>query len=104
MSVSLSLSRSLCLFRCRHIFRHINSDREGTEFTIKCSFLEIYKEVINDLLDVTNKNLKVRETPSKGVWIDGLTEQFVSCEEDVFDLIRAGEKNRYAACCCLCCR
>lgn len=60
---------------CSHIFNHINEDATGTEFIIKCSFLEIYKEVIRDLINPKNVNLKIRESPQKGVWVDGLTEQ-----------------------------
>lgn len=60
---------------CSHIFSYIKKSQEGIEFTIKCSFLEIYKEVIRDLLNPKGFNLKVRETPSRGVWVEGLTEQ-----------------------------
>lgn len=34
-----------------NIFDLIESAPEELEFTVKCSFLEIYKERINDLLD-----------------------------------------------------
>ena len=37
-----------------HIFEHISNDHEGTEYVIKCSFLEIYKEIIRDLLNPKN--------------------------------------------------
>lgn len=61
---------------CHHIFTHIQSNPEAvTEFTVKCSFLEIYKEVIKDLLKPKNINLKVRETPTRGVWVENLSEQ-----------------------------
>ena len=83
---------------CMHIFEHIANDKEGTEYTIKCSFLEIYKEVIRDLLNpATHGNkqgLKVREAPSRGVWVEGLREEYVSCEQDVINLIQLGEKYR----------
>lgn len=59
---------------CEHIFDHIANDVTGTEYTIKCSFLEIYKESIRDLLDSDRVNLKVRETPSRGVWVQDLSE------------------------------
>ena len=36
-----------------NIFDLIESAPEELEFTVKCSFLEIYKERINDLLDRT---------------------------------------------------
>eukprot|EP01114_Cavostelium_apophysatum_P013371 TRINITY_DN3225_c0_g1_i1.p1 TRINITY_DN3225_c0_g1~~TRINITY_DN3225_c0_g1_i1.p1 ORF type:complete len:1612 (-),score=534.39 TRINITY_DN3225_c0_g1_i1:42-4877(-) len=79
---------------CAHIFEHIANDTSGTEYTIKCSFLEIYKEVVKDLLNPTGSNLKVRETPARGVWVEGLTEQYVGREEDVFNLLQLGEKYR----------
>lgn len=60
---------------CEHIFKYIANDQTGCEFTIKCSFLEIYKEIVRDLLDPERVNLKVRETPTRGVWVDSLSEQ-----------------------------
>lgn len=57
------------------MFRHINGDTEGTEFTIKCSFLEIYKEHVRDLFNPKKTNLKVHETPGRGVWVEDLTEE-----------------------------
>ena len=37
-----------------NIFDLILNAPEELEFTVKCSFLEIYKEKINDLLDCKN--------------------------------------------------
>lgn len=79
---------------CKHIFDCIESDETETEYTLKCSFLEIYKEIIRDLLDPAGVNLKVRETPSRGVWVQGLSEHFVACIEDIMDLLELGEKSR----------
>ena len=81
---------------CDHIFQHIGADVAGTEYTLKCSFLEIYKENIHDLLDPDSGggNLKVRETPSRGVWVQGLSEHFVTSVEDIIDLIQTGDKCR----------
>lgn len=79
---------------CKHIFDRIEVDESGTEYILKCSFLEIYKENIRDLLDRDKVNLKVRETPSRGVWVQDLTEHFVSCVEDIFYLLEVGEKSR----------
>ena len=41
------------------IFDLILNSPEELEFTVKCSFLEIYKEKINDLLDCKNKIIKI---------------------------------------------
>lgn len=80
---------------CDHIFQHIAADAAGTEYTLKCAFLEIYKENIHDLLDPeAGGNLKVRETPSRGVWVQGLSEHFVTSVEDIIELLQTGEKYR----------
>ena len=60
-----------------HIFKHINATRENDiEWTIKCSFVEIYNESVNDLLarGPEHENLKIRESPEKGVVIEGAVE------------------------------
>ncbi|RHY89914.1 hypothetical protein DYB35_008886, partial [Aphanomyces astaci] len=41
-------------------------------FEISGSFIEIYMEQINDLLQPANKNLRVRENTDKGVYVDDL--------------------------------
>jgi hypothetical protein len=80
---------------CAHIFNYIEEDQSGIEFTIKCSFLEIYLETVRDLLDPRQHDaLKVRETPQKGVWVEGLSEHYVSAVQDVYDLLMLGEKSR----------
>ena len=52
---------------CKHIFDYIQNDTTGIEFTIKCSFLEIYKEDVKDLLNPSKQKLRIRESASKGV-------------------------------------
>lgn len=79
------------------IFDTIMNDTSGSEFTIKCSFLEIYKEMVHDLLNPKAGPLKVRETPARGTWVEDLTEEFVASEKEVLDLIRIGEKCRSVA-------
>ena len=79
------------------VFDYILNDKDGTEFQVKCSFLEIYKEIVHDLLDTANVNLKVRETPQRGVWVDGLSERYVSSIAEVMELLALGEKNRARA-------
>lgn len=41
--------------------------------------------------------LQIRETPTKGVWVEGLTEAFVSSQQDIFTLLRLGEQSRTTA-------
>jgi len=48
------------------------------------------------LLDPTKSNLKVRETPSMGVWVEGLSERVVYSEDQILELLRLGEQHRYS--------
>eukprot|EP01027_Heterolobosea_sp_BB2_P014182 GEZU01020404.1.p1 GENE.GEZU01020404.1~~GEZU01020404.1.p1 ORF type:complete len:931 (-),score=290.05 GEZU01020404.1:29-2821(-) len=79
------------------LFAACASVEDGVEFKIRCSYLEIYNESIDDLFDTSHKNLKVHESPSRGVYIAGLKEEYVSCEDDVFKLIDIGTNNRVVA-------
>ncbi|KAL6522265.1 Kinesin-like protein KIN-7K, chloroplastic [Orobanche hederae] len=45
----------------------------GREFLLRVSYLEIYNEVINDLLDPTGQNLRVRED-AQGTYVEGIKE------------------------------
>ena len=43
------------------------------DFVISCSILEIYKETLRDLLNDDKAPLKIKESPTKGIYVDGLT-------------------------------
>ena len=79
------------------IFDHVDQADENLEFVVKVSFLEIYMEKIRDLLDKTKDNLRVREDPNKGVWVEGCTEVYCSCDEDVMNVLRVGQASRSVA-------
>lgn len=49
------------------------------EYVIKVSMLEIYNETVRDLLNPKGSNLRIRETDRQGVWVDGASEEFVTC-------------------------
>jgi len=80
-----------------HIFESIANSDPNIEFLVKASYIEIYMEKIRDLLDVSKDNLKVREEKSKGIWVDGATEVYVSNEQEVLDVIATGTSNRAIA-------
>lgn len=83
---------------CTSLFDQIRSCKDSTEFIIKCSFLEIYREEIKDLLKPDSaKKLRIRESPTKGVWVEGLSEVIVQDEKEVMDLISIGEQSRRIA-------
>jgi centromeric protein E len=65
------------------------------DFVLRVSYLEIYNEIINDLLEPTNTNLRVREDPVKGVFVENLKEDVVVSATQVFALLSAGESHRH---------
>ncbi|KAG6535452.1 hypothetical protein ZIOFF_000425 [Zingiber officinale] len=55
---------------------------------------EIYNEQITDLLEPTRRNLQIREDVKTGVYVDFLTEEYVSTINDVNQLLMKGLANR----------
>ena len=79
-----------------HVFKHIYKN-EDTDFMIKVSMIEIYQEKIRDLFDVSRVNLNIREDSIKGIYVDGASERYVGCPNDVLNLLEMGSANRAQA-------
>ena len=80
----------------RHVFHNIMLSDSDIEYTVKVSIIEIYMEKIRDLIDLSKTNLNIREK-DKEIYIEDLSEHYVSSEEDVIELIRIGSENRTTA-------
>jgi len=76
------------------VFNHINNTPDHIEFTVKVSIVEIYMEKIKDLISPEKNNLKIREDRARGIYIEDVTEAYVSQESEVFDLMRLGNTHR----------
>jgi len=70
---------------------------DDTEFTLRCSFLEVYREQMRDLLSPANQKLQVKELPQRGLWVDGLSREYVTCKAEVLSILRAGSRARSVA-------
>ncbi|XP_026413801.1 kinesin-like protein KIN-7K, chloroplastic [Papaver somniferum] len=64
------------------------------EFLLRVSYLEIYNEVVNDLLNPAGQNLRVRED-SQGTFVEGIKEEVVLSPAHALSLIAAGEAHRH---------
>ncbi|XP_013637695.1 PREDICTED: centromere-associated protein E isoform X1 [Brassica oleracea var. oleracea] len=64
------------------------------EFLLRVSYLEIYNEVINDLLDPTGQNLRIRED-SQGTYVEGIKDEVVLSPAHALSLIASGEEHRH---------
>ena len=77
----------------QHIFRYIEQATDK-RFLLRMSYLEVYNEEVNDLLDPSKKNLNVRQRADKSFFAEDLTETIVRNVDDVMALIARGERNR----------
>lgn len=93
-SDSESQSRGL-LPRCfEYLFNAIHEETTK-EYLIKCSYLEIYQEQINDLLGPDTQSLALREDMKRGVYVENLIEEPVFTVNETYNLLRIGTQNRH---------
>ena len=79
-----------------HIFDHVNMNPEFN-FTVSVSFVELYREVLYDLLASKSRDkcrMEIREDNSKGIVIPGLTEQPVSSMQNALNCLCNGSLRR----------
>lgn len=77
------------------LFNQILQDTDKI-YEIRVSYVEIYNEVIRDLLVPNHKDtyLELRDDPQKGVCLQGVNEYSVEHPKEVMDLLVAGNKRR----------
>jgi len=63
------------------------------KFTLQVSFLELYNESINDLLDTTNQNLDLKED-IQGIYIKNLAVRDIGSVEDAMECLYEGDKSK----------
>ena len=79
----------------QQIFEYINeADGNNELFKIDLAMIEIYKEQVNDLIDLKNTNLNLIENKSKKLIIDNLTHVGISSKEQLNQMINKGLYNR----------
>ena len=79
------------------IFSSILTSPGNIEYTVRVSYMEIYMERIRDLLQPQNDNLPVHEEKSRGVYVKGLLEIYVSSVQEVYEVMRRGGEARAVA-------
>ncbi|KAI9701921.1 MAG: kinesin-like protein Klp8 [Candelina mexicana] len=85
---------------CKEMFSRIDELQEDNSFscTVEVSYLEIYNERVRDLLNPTTKgNLKVREHPLLGPYVEDLAKLVVRSFQEIENLMDEGNKARTVA-------
>jgi len=73
------------------IFEHITSSvSPRMRFLVRASYLQIYNEIISDLLKPERTNLLIREDKRKGVYVEGLSEWVVRSPQEIYGLMERG--------------
>ncbi|XP_078452248.1 kinesin-like protein KIF16B [Lampetra planeri] len=93
----LGLIPRICEGLYRGVSRHISS---GASYRTEVSYLEIYNERVRDLLRRKSSksfNLRVREHPKEGPYVEDLSKHLVQNYSDVEELMEAGNINRTTA-------
>lgn len=85
---------------CKDMFDRIDKVQEDKNLkcTVEVSYLEIYNERVRDLLNPSTKgNLRVREHPSTGPYVEDLAKLAVRSFADIENLMDEGNKARTVA-------
>lgn len=78
------------------LFRRL--EIEGLDYSVKCTFLELYNEDIRDLNDNSEKQKTVKLfVEREGVKVDGLDEVYLNSSTQGLNVLREGLKRRHVA-------
>ena len=79
------------------IFNYVEKADDNIDFQFKLSVLEIYKEVMYDLLTQQIGDIKIQENPETGIVIEGLSEVYLSSIDEFFEYVDLSQSNRKVA-------
>nr|ADB85354.1 putative chromosome-associated kinesin [Phyllostachys edulis] len=84
----------LMVLSFRTIFDLIKKDDSSDTFEVSCSYLEVYNEVIYDLLEKSSGHLELREDPEHGIIVAGLRSIKVHSADKILELLNIGNSRR----------
>lgn len=84
----------LMVLSLRTIFDLIAKEESVHDFEVTCSYLEVYNEVIYDLLEKSSGHLELREDPDQGIMVAGLKRIKVNSADKIFELLHVGNSRR----------
>ncbi|XP_040202911.1 kinesin-like protein KIF1C isoform X2 [Rana temporaria] len=84
---------------CEDLFARVSSNKSpDLSYSVEVSYMEIYCERVRDLLSPKSKgNLRVREHPIMGPYVEDLSKLAVTSYDDIADLMDCGNKARTVA-------
>ena len=77
------------------IFGYITDDTSTeSKYLVRASYVQIYNEVVSDLLKPDRTNLTIREDKKRGVYVEGLSEWVVKTPDEIYGLMERGASQR----------
>lgn len=77
----------------RTIFE-LASKQSGKDFLISVSYLEIVDEQMTDLLNPHTNSMTIRQHPTKGIFVEGLSEMVVKSADEIAQYFEQGTRAR----------
>lgn len=81
----------------RFLFEKVQKESGKYEVLIQQQYVQLYRDAVQDLIDITKDNLKVRVDEANGAVIEKVTTRTVTTYEESIDMIREGDGNRVVA-------
>jgi len=78
------------------IFEATQQDTEHA-YKISVSFIQIYLETLMDLIEPSNEDIRIREDPEQGIYLEGVECVDVKSTKECEHIFMIGEKNRTTA-------
>jgi len=76
------------------IFAQCELKENVNEIEITCAILELYKENLKDLLAEQPMDLRIKESPEKGIYVEGLSIIPITSQNELMYYIDVGEERR----------
>ena len=93
--VGNGVNNGIMIRTIKDLFYYVNSNiMDNKQFVIKISFIEIYNETIKDLLSNDNSIVELKTDSKKGLVLKNALIKKISNENEAFNLIMKGNKNR----------
>ncbi|XP_063909339.1 uncharacterized protein LOC135126989 isoform X2 [Zophobas morio] len=77
-----------------NIFKMVENNKQR-KYLLRVSYMEIYNEKINDLLDLNNKDVKIREFFPCTIGLQNIKEELVTNKEQMYECLKTGNLNRH---------
>ena len=93
--VGNGVNNGIMIRTIKDLFYYVNNNiMDNKQFVIKISFIEIYNETIKDLLSNDNSIVELKTDSKKGLVLKNALIKKISNENEAFNLIMKGNKNR----------